>query len=913
MKYRNSILYPAFVTFIILSVIIAVTLNMVSSMGISRIITHGKDEIIKNVLQQIELRIKGDNSNMKNQADLLREMVPVRQFIYNKNRTGRTNRNYEKTLRMLFGKMDLKLFRIRDNRGRVIFRESMTHFRDCMKCPPPPGFTDALKGRDVNLVVQENNSWLVLWIMPVEWEGRISGTLTLGFALDTLFLRKIGADFNRYKFDISLGSLDGIYASSFPDEKRVLLNRKKLTKAIESKTPIIDDRSEENRLYYYDLIKIIDHNFGIVIGIDSSRVINLHKNARIVVVVTLSVLFLAIFLIAIAFLLRLFKPLRMLRERVEKTAADISGLDISADAGDEIIGLISAFNHMEKVLRERIEAQDKIEISFMKAKNDALEAKKIAEDASRAKSKFLANMSHEIRTPMNGIIGITDLLLEMRFSFEQRLLLSMVKKSSENLLKIINDVLDISRIESGKLSLSTESFKLRKLVDDTVKLLAINAHNKDLEIAYLVSPDIPDDMVGDPGRLRQVLINLIGNAIKFTEFGSIMIYITKVIQVSDDTGYLFGRDEQLVRLQFQVVDTGIGISEENSKIIFDTFMQGDLSYSRSYGGTGLGLTISSQLVSLMDGKIWLKSAPGEGSSFFFTAGFTSDSLSSSGWKPTLMSDDISKYSVLVYDPYKSKISIIEEMLKRYVRRILCFSDEDHLLNEFEKNKYDYCIINEKVSSDKNDLVYDKIIKSEYGEKCKFIVLISSVNQPGRLISDSSLPIEYVLKPVSESDLINAMRISVDKFERKEQTEGENISEENRRWGILEGKYILVVEDDMISGELIKRLLKKRDVRYTIAVNGFEAINLFKSQNYHAILMDIQLPGIDGIQVTEEIREMEKESKTYTPIIALTAHVGEEFTNECMRSGMDGFIAKPVKSEDIYKELVRIFTVKKKCF
>jgi signal transduction histidine kinase/CheY-like chemotaxis protein len=884
---------------------------MVSSMGIGRIVSHGKDEIIRNVLQQIDLYVKDDISKMKRQADLLREMDLVRNFFQYRNRTGRINRQYEKRLHMLFGIMDLTLFRIRDTQGKVLFRESMIHFDDCKQCPPPLGFYDALKGRDINLVARENGSWLVLWIVPVKLNKNITGTVTLGFALDTLFLKKIASGFSRYEFDMSLGSLDGIYASSLPPDKMALLNRKTLTESIILKAAIIDDQSEENRLYYYDLLRIVDFNFGIVIGIDSSRVNNLHRSAKNIVVITLSVLFFAILLMALVFLVRLFRPLRSLRERVEKTAADISGLDINADTGDEIMGVVEAFNHMEEVLKDRIEAQDKIEISFMKAKNDALEAKKTAEDASRAKSKFLANMSHEIRTPMNGIIGITDLLLEMRMGFEQRILLSMVKKSSENLLKIINDILDISRIESGKFSLSTESFKLRKLIDDTVKLLAINAHNKELEISYLVDPDIPDDLLGDPGRLRQVLINIIGNAVKFTEFGSVMVTVTKVHQVSGDTGYLFGGDEQHLRLQFKVEDTGIGISEENSRIIFDTFIQGDLSYSRSYGGTGLGLTISSQLVTLMGGKIWLESIPGEGSCFFFSAEFISDSPSSSRWESPLMSDDIRNTSVLIYDPYRLKISAIEEMLNRYVSRIFCSSDEELILNELEKNEYDYCIINEKVSSEKNDLVFNKIVENKYGERCKFIVLISSIHQPGRFIADSSIPIEYVLKPVSESELINAMRISVDRFERKEQTEKEDLSEKNRSWEMLEGKNILVVEDDLISGELIKRILKKRNIRYTVAVNGFEAMSFFKSQNFHAILMDIQLPGIDGIQVTEKIREMEKETKTYTPVVALTAHVGDEFINECIRAGMDGFISKPVNFGNLYDELVRIFSMKKK--
>jgi CheY-like chemotaxis protein len=276
-----------------------------------------------------------------------------------------------------------------------------------------------------------------------------------------------------------------------------------------------------------------------------------------------------------------------------------------------------------------------------------------------------------------------------------------------------------------------------------------------------------------------------------------------------------------------------------------------------------------------------------------------------------MSDDISNTSLLIYDPYRLKNSAIEEMLNRYVSRIFCSSDEELILNELEKNEYDYCIINEKVSSEKNDLVFNKIVENKYGERCKFIVLISSIHQPGRFIADSSIPIEYVLKPVSESELINAMRISVDRFERKEQTEKEDLSEKNRSWEMLEGKNILVVEDDLISGELIKRILKKRNIRYTVAVNGFEAMSCFKSQNFHAILMDIQLPGIDGIQVTEKIREMEKETKTYTPVVALTAHVGDEFINECIRAGMDGFISKPVNSGNLYDELVRIFSMKKK--
>ncbi len=913
MKYHKSILYPALFIFILLAVIIAVTLNLVSSIGISRIGRHGKESIFRNIKQQVDLHIKDNISLMNSQADLLREMELVKRYIGYRNRTGNRDTRLEKKLRILFHKLNLVLFRIRDSRGRVVFRESKDSFNECNECPPPLGLLDAEKGRDVILVDKEGGSWLVLCIVPVSEKKRITGTLTLGFVLDDLFLREIASRTSYYNFDISLGSFDGIYATSLPHEKLDFLDKKKLIASIENNTTIIDDYFQENKIYYYDLIRILDYNYSIIIGIDSSEVISINKNARNIIVLTLSILFITILLIAIIFLLNLFRPLRSLRERVEKTASDITGIDISTGTGDEISGLVEAFDHMEMVLREHIVARDKIEISFMRAKNDALEAKKSAEDASRAKSKFLANMSHEIRTPMNGIIGITDLILEMQLGREQRILLTMVKKSAGNLLEIINDILDISRIESGKLSLLTESFKLRKLIDDTVKLLAINAHNKGLEIAYYVYPGVPDNLVGDPGRLRQVLINLIGNSVKFTEQGSVMVFINNVDPVSSETGYLFGGDENPVSIEFKVEDTGIGISEENSRIIFDTFMQGDLSYSRSYGGTGLGLAISSQLVTLMGGKIWLESSPGKGSRFFFTADFVPDSHFPSRWilNEIKVNDDISKRSVLVYDPYKTEISLVEEMLKRFVSTVFSSSDENLVLNELEKDEYDYCIINEKISSPANDLIYNRIIESRSGKKCRYIVLTSSVNQPGRLISENSFPAEYILKPVSESDLINAMRISVERFEQREPPDDDHWTGENINWEVLKGSDLLVVEDDLVSRELMKRLLKKRNIRFSVAVNGYDAINSFRSRKFNAVIMDIQLPGIDGIQVTTEIREMEKGTGVYTPIIALSAHVGEEFTNECLGVGMDGFITKPVKPENLYSELVRILSKREK--
>ena len=570
-------------------------------------------------------------------------------------------------------------------------------------------------------------------------------------------------------------------------------------------------------------------------------------------------------------------PLVRLAEVADQFGISGDAPVVDIRTGDELETLATAFN---------------LSVQERRKSEERLRAKVVAEESSRAKSEFLANMSHEIRTPMNGVLGMLELALDGEMSPEQREYVATARGSAESLIDIINDILDFSKIEAGRFNLDPLPFRLGDSISDTISTLGLRADQKGIEFLLDIDPDVPDALVGDAGRLRQVVVNLVGNAIKFTEIGEVILHISVARSGLDST-----------TLRFTVTDTGIGIEKEQQQRVFDAFQQADSSTTRRFGGTGLGLTISSRLVSMMSGQLSLSSTPGVGSVFSFTANFGVHK----DHPVQIPETRLTGLRVLAVDDNATNLRILDGMLRswRMSPTLAASSDEAlAILRDAQAANISFSlIITDTVMPGMDGFELVEHIRKMLSESCPTILMLSSAGDTNGAQRSRALGIStYLTKPVRRAALSGAIRSAL---AGKSFGGSRAALKPSKAPGGRRGLRILIAEDNAVNQKLAASIVTRAGHTATVVGNGLQAVRATERQAFDVILMDVQMPVMGGFEATKRIRELQEVAGVRVPIIAVTAGAMKAEREACLAAGMDDFVTKPVSFGELLASIDRL--------